>query len=73
MLGSILRGVLCYQVFGGLRLPPRSWRCAVFHKTLLVLTRDLVIPKPYQLWSQSHRKAVLPLYLCLSIAWGTEM
>ncbi|KAI9432752.1 hypothetical protein H4582DRAFT_1992632 [Lactarius indigo] len=32
-----------------------------------------VIPKPYQLWSQSHRNAVLPLYLCVCVAWGTEM
>ncbi|KAF8261246.1 hypothetical protein EI94DRAFT_820593 [Lactarius quietus] len=32
-----------------------------------------VIPKPYQLWSQSHQKAILPLYLCLCTAWGTEM
>ena len=40
---------------------------------LLVLTSDLVIPKPYHLWSQSHQKAVLPLYLCLSTARGTEM
>ncbi|KAH9055887.1 hypothetical protein EDB83DRAFT_2391713 [Lactarius deliciosus] len=31
------------------------------------------IPKPYQLWSQSHRNAVFPLYLCVSIAWGMEM
>ncbi|KAI9450816.1 hypothetical protein BJY52DRAFT_156501 [Lactarius psammicola] len=32
-----------------------------------------VIPKPYPLWSPSHQKAVFPLYLCISIAWGTEM
>ncbi|KAH9061909.1 hypothetical protein EDB87DRAFT_1674150 [Lactarius vividus] len=32
-----------------------------------------VIPKPYQLWSQSHRNALLPLYLCISVAWGMEM
>jgi hypothetical protein len=74
VLGSIFRGVLCYQIFRRLRLPPRSRRCAPLQeKLLLVLTSDLVIPKPYQLWSQSHRKAVLPLYLCLSTAWGTEM
>ncbi|KAH9037458.1 hypothetical protein EDB85DRAFT_2086004 [Lactarius pseudohatsudake] len=32
-----------------------------------------VIPKPYQLWSQSHQNAVFPLYLCVSVAWGMEM
>ncbi len=54
-------------------LPEIGGRCAVFQGILLVLMRDLVIPKPYQFWSQPHRKAVLPLYLCISIAWGTEM
>jgi len=32
-----------------------------------------VIPMPYQLWTPAHRNAILPLYLCLSLAWGLEM
>ncbi|KAI9508055.1 hypothetical protein F5148DRAFT_31504 [Russula earlei] len=32
-----------------------------------------IIPTPYELWANSHRNAIFPLYLCISIAWGLEM
>ncbi|KAI0264253.1 hypothetical protein BC834DRAFT_970969 [Gloeopeniophorella convolvens] len=32
-----------------------------------------ITPTPHQLWTHSHSKAILPLYLCLSVAWGLEM
>ncbi|KAH7883364.1 hypothetical protein F5I97DRAFT_232388 [Phlebopus sp. FC_14] len=32
-----------------------------------------IIPTPYELWSASSKSAVLPLYLCFSLAWGLEM
>ena len=33
----------------------------------------LVIPKPYELWSESTQRAILPLYLMFSVAWSLEM
>ncbi|KAI9441805.1 hypothetical protein H4582DRAFT_1413270 [Lactarius indigo] len=30
-------------------------------------------PTPHQLWTPAHKNAILPLYLCLSWAWGLEM
>ncbi|KAH9058245.1 hypothetical protein EDB87DRAFT_1685564 [Lactarius vividus] len=32
-----------------------------------------IVPTPHQQWTHAHRKAILPLYLCLSWAWGLEM
>ncbi|KAI0031980.1 hypothetical protein K488DRAFT_86300 [Vararia minispora EC-137] len=32
-----------------------------------------VIPKPYTLWTDAHRQAILPLYLCLSLAISFEV
>lgn len=32
-----------------------------------------ILPTPYELWSDTARSAVLPLYLCFSFAWGLEM
>ncbi|KAH7908411.1 hypothetical protein BJ138DRAFT_1012871 [Hygrophoropsis aurantiaca] len=32
-----------------------------------------IIPTPYELWSDSAQRAILPLYLCFAIAWGLEM
>lgn len=32
-----------------------------------------ITPTPYELWSDSARSAILPLYLCFSVAWGLEM
>ncbi|KAI5995349.1 hypothetical protein F5J12DRAFT_726143 [Pisolithus orientalis] len=32
-----------------------------------------IIPTPYQLWSERSRNAILPLYLCFSFAWSSEM
>lgn len=30
-------------------------------------------PTPYELWRDSAQNAILPLYLCFSVAWGLEM
>ncbi|EIN06435.1 hypothetical protein PUNSTDRAFT_115010 [Punctularia strigosozonata HHB-11173 SS5] len=32
-----------------------------------------IIPTPYQLWSETNRRAIFPLSLLFSIAWGLEM
>lgn len=32
-----------------------------------------ITPTPYELWRDSARRAILPLYLCFSVAWGLEM
>ncbi|KAG2153375.1 hypothetical protein DEU56DRAFT_482340 [Suillus clintonianus] len=32
-----------------------------------------ITPTPYELWSDSARSAILPLYLCFSVAWALEM
>ncbi|KAF8267483.1 hypothetical protein EI94DRAFT_1581058, partial [Lactarius quietus] len=32
-----------------------------------------VIPTPYQLWTPAHQNAIIPLYLCVAIAWGLEI
>ncbi|KAI9507127.1 hypothetical protein F5148DRAFT_151816 [Russula earlei] len=32
-----------------------------------------VIPNPYQLWTPAHRSAILPLYMCMAVAWSCEM
>lgn len=32
-----------------------------------------ITPTPYELWGDSARSAILPLYLCFSVAWGLEM
>lgn len=32
-----------------------------------------ITPTPYELWSDSARSAILPLYLCFSVAWGLEI
>lgn len=32
-----------------------------------------ITPTPYELWHDSARNAILPLYLCFSVAWGLEM
>ncbi|KAG1879793.1 hypothetical protein F4604DRAFT_1620275 [Suillus subluteus] len=32
-----------------------------------------ITPTPYELWSDSAQSAILPLYLCFSVAWGLEM
>ncbi|TFY75899.1 hypothetical protein EWM64_g8113 [Hericium alpestre] len=32
-----------------------------------------IIPTPHQLWTNPHQDAILPLYLCLSVAWSLEM
>lgn len=32
-----------------------------------------VTPTPYELWNDGARNAILPLYLCFSVAWGLEM
>jgi hypothetical protein len=35
--------------------------------------KGVVIPKPHQLWTKSHQRAIFPLYLCISMVWGLEM
>ncbi|KAI0629473.1 hypothetical protein C8Q77DRAFT_1201695 [Trametes polyzona] len=32
-----------------------------------------IVPKPWQMWSQSHQDAIFPLYLLFTIAWALEM
>ncbi|KAI0669564.1 hypothetical protein C8Q78DRAFT_1040875 [Trametes maxima] len=32
-----------------------------------------IMPKPWQMWSQSHKSAILPLYLLFTVAWSLEM
>lgn len=32
-----------------------------------------ITPTPYELWRDSAQRAILPLYLCFSVAWGLEM
>lgn len=32
-----------------------------------------ITPTPYELWSDSARSAILPLYLCFSVAWALEI
>lgn len=32
-----------------------------------------VVPKPWQMWSQQHKNAILPLYLLFTISWSLEM
>ncbi|KAL4068741.1 hypothetical protein V8B97DRAFT_803561 [Scleroderma yunnanense] len=32
-----------------------------------------VLPTPYEMWSEHARGAILPLYLCFSLAWALEM
>ncbi|KAG2032303.1 hypothetical protein BDR03DRAFT_970418 [Suillus americanus] len=32
-----------------------------------------IMPTPYELWRDSAQSAILPLYLCFSVAWGLEM
>lgn len=32
-----------------------------------------IIPTPYELWRDSAQNAILPLYLCFSVAWGLEI
>jgi len=36
-------------------------------------TQQGIIPTPWQAWTHAHRKAILPLYLCLAFAWALEM
>ncbi|KAI0270518.1 hypothetical protein BC834DRAFT_861791 [Gloeopeniophorella convolvens] len=43
----------------------------VYH--LWSFDRFKFVPKPYQLWSNTHKRATLPLYLCISFAWGMEI
>ena len=33
----------------------------------------LVVPKPYQLWTDAHRQAIFPLTLMFAIGWSFEM
>ena len=33
----------------------------------------MVIPKPVEIWSQTHRNYVFPLQLCFSFAWSLEI
>ncbi|EJF60734.1 hypothetical protein DICSQDRAFT_170879 [Dichomitus squalens LYAD-421 SS1] len=32
-----------------------------------------IIPVPWQLWTQTHKAAILPLYLLFTISWSLEM
>jgi hypothetical protein len=48
--------------------------CVVKYKEGYIFLPDYgVLPTPYQLWTPAHRSAILPLYLCLSMAWALEM
>jgi len=48
--------------------------CIIKYKEGFVVFAEFgVIPTPYQLWTSAHRQAIIPLYLCLSMAWALEM
>ena len=32
-----------------------------------------VIARPWQLWTQTHKSFILPLYLLFTVAWSLEM
>ena len=32
-----------------------------------------VMAKPWQLWTQTHKSFILPLYLLFAVAWSLEM
>ncbi|KAF9222399.1 hypothetical protein BS17DRAFT_783656 [Gyrodon lividus] len=44
-----------------------------YHYGFTVIPGMGIIPTPYELWSNLARSAILPLYLCFSLAWGLEM
>ncbi|KAH8994605.1 hypothetical protein EDB92DRAFT_2102572 [Lactarius akahatsu] len=48
--------------------------CIIKYKEgYIVLPLYGIVPTPHQLWTPAHKNAILPLYLCLSWAWGLEM
>ncbi|KAI0740968.1 hypothetical protein C8Q76DRAFT_822563 [Earliella scabrosa] len=32
-----------------------------------------IVPKPWQMWTQTHKDAIVPLYLLFTISWSLEM
>ncbi|KAI0828053.1 hypothetical protein BC628DRAFT_1317198 [Trametes gibbosa] len=44
-----------------------------YQEGLVDLPGHGIVPKPWQMWSQSHRDAILPLYLLFTMAWALEM
>ncbi|KAI8978336.1 hypothetical protein BD414DRAFT_422156 [Trametes punicea] len=44
-----------------------------YQEGLIFLPGFGIIPKPWQLWSQPHKSAILPLYLIFTVAWALEM
>ncbi|KAI0774854.1 hypothetical protein BD413DRAFT_611848 [Trametes elegans] len=44
-----------------------------YEEGLTVLPEYGIMPKPWQLWSQTHKSAIFPLYLLFTIAWALEM
>ncbi|KAH9846485.1 hypothetical protein C2E23DRAFT_852460 [Lenzites betulinus] len=44
-----------------------------YKEGLVVLPGFGIIPRPWQLWSETHQNAILPLYLLFTIAWALEM
>ncbi|CDO75963.1 hypothetical protein BN946_scf184888.g13 [Trametes cinnabarina] len=44
-----------------------------YEEGLILLPGYGIVPKPWQLWSQSHKSSIFPLYLLFTIAWAFEM
>lgn len=59
---------------GFVYIPGHGGACKANVSHISYLTRPpLVVPKPYQMWSNLGQKAIFPLYLTFSVAWSLEM
>lgn len=43
------------------------------HDSILLVDLAPVVPKPFQLWDDTAKGAIFPLYLTFSVAWSLEM
>lgn len=61
--------------YGYTVVPGMGSRCSAGNVDISLLTPNyfIVMPTPYELWSDSAQDAIFPLYLLFSIAWGLEM
>ncbi|KAI0695189.1 hypothetical protein C8T65DRAFT_584489 [Cerioporus squamosus] len=44
-----------------------------YQEGFTVLPEYGIVPMPWQMWSQQHKNAILPLYLLFTISWSFEM
>ncbi|TFK92000.1 hypothetical protein K466DRAFT_573336 [Polyporus arcularius HHB13444] len=44
-----------------------------YQEGFTVLPEYGIVPMPWQMWSQQHKNAILPLYLLFTISWSLEM